>query len=200
MARLRDENRRKAILDASKELFARQGFERTTVADIVEKTGFPVGSIYTYFKSKEEIVRVIVEEGWREFHEALTNTITSEQDPNRRLTLLVERFFPMMFKDKDFITIILSEANEYVGIGEKIENLTSLIFDLIAATGSSKELFKDFPRASMKAGLGIFFLGSLYSARLAQITEAGVNDADIIDFIRRVIVNSLRIEPALAGQ
>ncbi len=71
MSRTRDENKRIAILQASKMLFAQKGFFNTSIADIVRETGMTVGVIYTYFTSKDAIVRSIVEEGWAELYARL---------------------------------------------------------------------------------------------------------------------------------
>jgi TetR/AcrR family transcriptional regulator, transcriptional repressor of aconitase len=52
-------SRREEILDAALVSFARGGFHRTTMQDIVCESGLSPGAIYNYFKSKEEIVEAI---------------------------------------------------------------------------------------------------------------------------------------------
>jgi len=47
--------KRRAILDAATELFARQGYENTTIADIAQAAGVAVGTVYLYFRNKHEI-------------------------------------------------------------------------------------------------------------------------------------------------
>lgn len=56
------ESRRHEILDAAMSCFAREGFHRTTMQDIVRETGLSAGAIYRYFQSKEDIVAAIAEE------------------------------------------------------------------------------------------------------------------------------------------
>jgi TetR/AcrR family transcriptional regulator, transcriptional repressor of aconitase len=56
------ESRRREIIDASMTCFARQGFHRTTIQDIVQETGLSAGAIYRYFPSKEDIVAAIADE------------------------------------------------------------------------------------------------------------------------------------------
>lgn len=51
---------RESILAASKELFARFGFKKTAVDDIAKKARVAKGTIYNYFRSKEEIYRDIL--------------------------------------------------------------------------------------------------------------------------------------------
>ena len=53
--------RRQEILDAAVECFARDGFHRTTMQDIVRQSGLSAGALYTYFDSKEAMIEAIAE-------------------------------------------------------------------------------------------------------------------------------------------
>lgn len=56
--RIREKNKkiyRDKILATSKEVFTSQGFENTTIEQIAEKAGIGIGTVYNYFKSKEEL-------------------------------------------------------------------------------------------------------------------------------------------------
>jgi TetR/AcrR family transcriptional regulator, transcriptional repressor of aconitase len=55
-------SRRRQIMDAAVACFARDGFHRTTMADIVAETGLSAGAIYRYFPAKEDIVAAIAAE------------------------------------------------------------------------------------------------------------------------------------------
>lgn len=54
--------RQRQILDAALACFARQGFHKTTMKDIVRESGLSAGAIYNYFSSKGEIVDTIARE------------------------------------------------------------------------------------------------------------------------------------------
>jgi TetR/AcrR family transcriptional regulator, transcriptional repressor of aconitase len=56
------QSRRRQIMDAAITCFAREGFHRTTMQDIVGETGLSAGAIYRYFRSKEDIVAAIAAE------------------------------------------------------------------------------------------------------------------------------------------
>jgi TetR/AcrR family transcriptional regulator, transcriptional repressor of aconitase len=55
-------SRRRQIMDAAIACFAREGFHRATMADIVAETGLSAGAIYRYFPAKEDIVAAIAAE------------------------------------------------------------------------------------------------------------------------------------------
>ncbi len=50
---------RKAILDAAIRCFAKTGFHRTTMRDVVRESGMSAGALYLYFKSKDELIEAI---------------------------------------------------------------------------------------------------------------------------------------------
>src|SRR5574337_1289444 len=54
-ARLEDA-RRAQIVAAAARVFARKGFDRATISEIAEAAGLAEGSIYNYFRSKEELL------------------------------------------------------------------------------------------------------------------------------------------------
>jgi AcrR family transcriptional regulator len=58
---------RKGILEAAIRCFAREGFHRTTMRDVIRESGMSAGALYVYFKSKEELIEAIAEE--RHLHE-----------------------------------------------------------------------------------------------------------------------------------
>lgn len=51
-----EDTRRSQILAAAALIFARKGFDRATIADIAQAAGLAEGSIYNYFRSKDELL------------------------------------------------------------------------------------------------------------------------------------------------
>lgn len=59
-------NRRRQILDAAANCFARNGFHRTSMQDIVKESGVSAGLVYRYFTGKDDMIAAIVEEWHRD--------------------------------------------------------------------------------------------------------------------------------------
>jgi AcrR family transcriptional regulator len=194
MARLKDEARRQAILEGAKDLFAKKGYASTSISDIVQATGFPVGSIYTYFKSKEEIVKAIIDEGWGEFSDKLLASVAAESRPEKRLSLLLDEFLPSLLADSNLIAILLTEASLFADIGPKVEALTGMLYGILNETRDRHGVIMDYPKDSLRAGLMVFFLGILHTIRLSQRIKTDIDPKDILDFVRRVIHSSLGID------
>ena len=49
-------SKRQALLDAARDLFAKKGYEETTIAEIAQAAGVAVGTVYLYFHNKHDIL------------------------------------------------------------------------------------------------------------------------------------------------
>ncbi len=58
----RTSDKRERLIDAADMLIHRQGFHKTTLADIAKESDVPLGNVYYYFKTKEEICDAVIEE------------------------------------------------------------------------------------------------------------------------------------------
>lgn len=56
----RQEARQRALLKAAREVFVDKGLHVATTHDVARAAGVPVGSIYTYFANKEELIRASI--------------------------------------------------------------------------------------------------------------------------------------------
>ncbi len=59
-------NKDLSILKAAIKLIARQGYHGTTVQEIANEAGIGVGSVYSYYASKEEILDTIFTDMWND--------------------------------------------------------------------------------------------------------------------------------------
>lgn len=56
------ETRRAEIIAAARRLFATNQYENTTMQDVIEELGIAKGTIYYYFKSKEELLDAVIDQ------------------------------------------------------------------------------------------------------------------------------------------
>lgn len=82
-------DKRERLVSAAVELAHRQGYRKTTLADLAEEAQVPLGNIYYYFKSKDEIGNAIVERRQSEF-EAMRTRLAELETPLARLCAFVE--------------------------------------------------------------------------------------------------------------
>ena len=93
-------DRREKLVQAASQLIQRQGYARTTLAEIAQAGGVPLGSVYYYFKTKEEVFVAINErriEGLRRLLAATAETV----GPREGLEALIQ----IWVTDKDIDTL-----------------------------------------------------------------------------------------------
>jgi AcrR family transcriptional regulator len=183
MAREKDENKRIAVMQSAKLLFASKGFVNTSIADIVRETGMSVGTIYTYFKSKDEIVRAIVEEGWSSLYSRIGTAMAGAEDLQARLKQLVDIFLPELLRDLPLINILLSEAIDYTRLEEKVETITDLVSSLLKPDRPEAPGWPGLSRQMLRTGLIVIFLGVLDAVRITRSSSLGIRTEDIIGFV-----------------
>jgi TetR/AcrR family fatty acid metabolism transcriptional regulator len=63
----RESERRRTILRAAIDVFARKGYHGCRIADVAREAGVAYGLVYHYFKNKDELLETVVETGWSGF-------------------------------------------------------------------------------------------------------------------------------------
>src|SRR6266436_6182666 len=63
-------DKRTRLLETATKLAYGRGFRETSLADIAEAARVPVGNVYYYFKTKEELAEAVVERRLEEFRAA----------------------------------------------------------------------------------------------------------------------------------
>jgi AcrR family transcriptional regulator len=84
---------RQAILDAARAVFREMGFETATVRDIIRRTGLSVGAFYNYYRSKEEVVAALSDDGARRFRPILHAEYLKAKDFESYLRGAVRAYF-----------------------------------------------------------------------------------------------------------
>jgi AcrR family transcriptional regulator len=56
------DTQRRTILEAAIRCFAKEGFHRATMRDVVRESGMSAGALYVYFKSKDDLIEAIAED------------------------------------------------------------------------------------------------------------------------------------------
>ena len=84
--------KRERLIAAACDLFYRQGIAGTTLAHIADAAEVPLGNVYYYFKSKDDIVAAVVEARTEEIRSATAALQRRHGSPKARLKALVGMF------------------------------------------------------------------------------------------------------------
>jgi len=82
-------DKRTRLIETAMKLAYKRGFRETSLADIAEAAHVPVGNVYYYFKTKEELAEAVVERRLEEFR-ALRERLDALSSPKKRLLGFLE--------------------------------------------------------------------------------------------------------------
>jgi AcrR family transcriptional regulator len=80
--------KRERLVDAARRVLHEQGVERTTLADIAQAAGVPVGNVYYYFKTKDQLVEAAIKQHGESFKTTLA-ALDRHRTPRGRLKALI---------------------------------------------------------------------------------------------------------------
>jgi TetR/AcrR family transcriptional repressor of nem operon len=80
--------KRERLVEGARDLLHAQGVERTTLADIAQAADVPVGNVYYYFKTKDELVEAVLDSRIAETQASL-ETLGHHRTPKARLKAFV---------------------------------------------------------------------------------------------------------------
>src|ERR1700759_4380522 len=82
------QDKRERLVAGARQVIHEQGVEKTTIADIARAADVPVGNVYYYFKTKDELVDAAIESLAGEVS-ALLQSLERHRTPQARLKALV---------------------------------------------------------------------------------------------------------------
>jgi AcrR family transcriptional regulator len=75
-------NRRDQIVTAAWQCVAREGFHKTTMADVIRESGLSAGAVYGYFRSKDDIIAAIADRAVGTVDEVFDDLLSREPLPS----------------------------------------------------------------------------------------------------------------------
>jgi AcrR family transcriptional regulator len=83
--------KRERLVSAASDLLYQQGVENTTLADIAQAADVPLGNVYYYFKTKDEIVSAVIEAHVHDIEETMASLDRRHRTPKGRLKALIRQ-------------------------------------------------------------------------------------------------------------
>ncbi len=85
--------RRNEILDTALKLFSQKGYHQTSMSEIAKESEFSIGSLYSFFKSKEDLFFNLFKRSIEDVEELVNGALARAKDARQKLELLVEVLF-----------------------------------------------------------------------------------------------------------
>jgi TetR/AcrR family transcriptional regulator, fatty acid metabolism regulator protein len=105
----RAQDKREKILRAAVTVFAERGYFHARVADVAKEAGVADGTIYLYFKSKEDLLVQVFGEGMERFLAELHREISGIADAREKLRRIIEFHLATIGRDRDLAVVVQVE-------------------------------------------------------------------------------------------
>src|SRR6185503_5756330 len=102
-------DKREAIMRAAISVFAHNGYFNSKVADIAREAGVADGTVYLYFKSKEEILHSIFDRSVEEALDAARKRVERLDDPREKLRQIAHMHLERLGADRDLAVVFQVE-------------------------------------------------------------------------------------------
>jgi TetR/AcrR family fatty acid metabolism transcriptional regulator len=109
-------DKRERILAAAERIFARHGFFAARVSEIAKEAGVADGTIYLYFKSKDDLLISWFEQRMTRVNDALRAAI-AEQSPSAQLRTLIRTYLQLVSDEPiaaEVLTIELRQSSKFM--------------------------------------------------------------------------------------
>jgi Transcriptional regulator len=145
--------RRAEILQAALELFSQKGYHNVSMQEIAGRAEFAVGTLYKFFKNKEELYKEILMQTAMLFRSALSKVLEEREDEYARIKKYLQTKCKLFMENVLSVRLYFAEAGAGVSISVKKELETELrsfyaqVIQKLAAVfekGIQKKIFRPF--------------------------------------------------------
>jgi len=192
---------RQEMLTAAIELFSEKGFHNVSMQEIAKRSEFAIGTLYKFFKNKEDLYRSIIVKQSDTFHMALTRALNEEDDEIEKLRNYVKIKGAVFMDNVSVVRLYFAETrgasfNIKAGLDKEIREEYELLLQKLTgvfAAGIQKKRFQEIAEPYHLA----VSLDSLTNAFLHLWLEAPEQHPypDDPDVILNIICKGLLVEP-----
>lgn len=143
------EKRRNQMIKGAVSLFIEKGFHKTTTREIAKASGFSIGTLYEYIRTKEDVLFLVCDSIYERVKDRMEQVIDTEKKTIDSLIHAVTSYFQLMDDMQDEVVVMYQEvkslsrdAQEYVLQKEKdmLEMLTQVIRNSISAPMAEQDI------------------------------------------------------------
>ena len=186
------DEKKKAVIKSAEFLFATNGFNRTTVADIAKESGIHAASIYSYFNNKRNILFAIYGKYLQNAVKSLNEHFQGMKEPGPKLRKAIWHYLADMKNSPNYARILMMAqrenpefySSEYV---KYVKLYSGLVLKIIIA-GQKEGLFRTDinPRLIRNIGMGT----SVFTAFDSIVHERPYDPNELSDVIYQLVLNA----------
>ncbi|GGA86226.1 TetR/AcrR family transcriptional regulator [Ornithinibacillus halotolerans] len=137
----------KLIIDAAVDVIAENGYHGSQVSKIAKKAGVADGTIYLYFKNKEDILVSVFEDKMGQFIEQIATATSEKDNANEKLYTLIEMHFSQLAANHHLAIVTQLELRQSnLSLRQQINRVLKPylgVIDGIVKEGIEEKLFRN---------------------------------------------------------
>lgn len=105
-------DKKQLIINAAIKCFAQKGFHATSIQEIVDTAGIAKGSVYSYFKSKEDLLFVAIKHEYDRMMSGILSVANDKKlSPREKLASQLQHMLQVTLEYSDFIAALKNETD-----------------------------------------------------------------------------------------
>lgn len=169
------EERTALILQAAYDVLIEKGYYEASMDEIAARVGISKGTLYLHFKSKEDLVFMLIEEEIGKFLSLIDQIITKEISVHDRLEHILLESYQSIQGGRQFLLALRAIGLNKGLIGDRLEELVSMagLMDRLAKLFEEGKLSGEFDSMIPTAIMVSIFLGlmEIYSNEQSAINQ-----------------------------
>ncbi len=109
---MRESDKPQQIIDAAIRVFARNGYYNSRVSDVAREAGIASGTIYLYFKTKDDILVTLFRQKMAEWVALVRKEIAGERDPIAKIRKIVRLHFHVIEANPELAEVVQVELRQ----------------------------------------------------------------------------------------
>jgi TetR/AcrR family fatty acid metabolism transcriptional regulator len=180
-------DKRARILQAAVKVFAERGFHTATVAEIARAAGVADGTIYLYFKSKDDLLLRLFDEKMTELLEDARAALAAEKSAPAKLRRFIQLHLSQVERNPELASVLIVELRQSAQFlkaadRNKLAAYVDLIAEVVKAGQEAGELVDLVSPATAKraifGALDELALGFLLSGRKINLRKTAAEVAE----------------------
>ncbi|ABW68519.1 TetR/AcrR family transcriptional regulator [Desulfosudis oleivorans] len=166
--------RQQLIVEVAEKLFHKEGYDSVTIRRVAETIDVSPGTIYTYFKSKEELIVCVLIHNMKLLEEEITKSLKIN-DPIKALMAIADdykAYYSRFGRYVNVMDLLTTDENGYAlvskelrnGLGAVVERILEGIAERMNRDNASRKLLKGIPPKRVTAAMWAVAHGISYIA------------------------------------
>ncbi|MEH7107452.1 TetR/AcrR family transcriptional regulator [Bacillus sp. JJ1764] len=163
---LRSLKTRQKLLEAAREVFLKDGFQKATITQMIKKANIGYGTAYVHFEGKEDILIVLMEDVMEKFYEIAEITFfpTSKEEAEQIIKEQATAFLKMAEMERNMMQVFEQGIGISTAIADKWKTIREKFIQIISKDIAYAQ-HKGLARSELKHELvarGWFFMNEMY--------------------------------------